>query len=80
MNKKAFTLVEMALVILAVCVIPALIVGFTLWTDRSLEWVLSEWKHHAVQVPIWISFLITLVGNGFVFAFNIIVELMRCVR
>lgn len=51
----------------------------TLWTDRNLEFYLSLAKGQAVDVPNWISFLVTLVLNGVVLALNIVGELVRLV-
>ena len=49
----------------------------SLWTDRNLEFWLSHIKHKAVDVPDWLSFLLTLVLNAIALALNIIFEIAR---
>ncbi len=76
-NKKGFTLIELMIVI----AIPVLLVWpLTWWTDRSMDWALSEWKHRIVHVPYWLAFIVTCVTNGFAIAFDVIVEILRRVQ
>ncbi len=77
MNRKGYTLTELLLVGFGLCLVLALFACMTLWTGRSLDWALTEWKHHPVHVPIWLAFLASVVGNGITFAFNVIVEILR---
>lgn len=61
----------------------SLILGITallsLWTDSNLDWMMSEIKGQVVNVPYWLSFLTTLIFDGFALMFNIIVSLIRLV-
>ena len=78
-NEQGYTLVELFIVLFAFAIIPLIIGGATWWTGRSLDWALTQWKHHAVHVPYWLDFLVAMVGNGFALAFNVIVEILRSV-
>jgi len=49
----------------------------SLWTQRNLDFWLSQWNHHAVHVPYWASFLATFILNGVVLAGNIVGEIVR---
>lgn len=49
----------------------------TAWTDRNLEFWLGYVKGQHVDVPNWLSFLLTLVLNGVCIALNIISEIAR---
>lgn len=57
----------------------SLFVGLTMWTERSLEFWLSRWKGEAVDVPLWMAFVVSLVLNGVILAANIVSELVRLV-
>ena len=48
-----------------------------MWTDNNLEWALSHIKGQPVDVPNWISVLVTLVGNGAIIIANIICEIIK---
>jgi hypothetical protein len=50
------------------------------WTDVNIEWVLSEWKDIPIKIPNWISFIVTIVFNGFTVLFNIICEVIKLVK
>lgn len=54
-----------------------LLVIMTLWTDRTLDYWCTQWSGHAVNIPIWLSFLVTFIGNGVTFIINIISEIIR---
>lgn len=49
----------------------------SLWTDRSLEFWLSRIKGMPVDVPLWMSFLATLLLNGMIVLLNLVSELVR---
>ena len=70
-------LASYGVVLLIVFVILALTVN---WTDSNLDWLLSSIKGREIDVPTWISAIITFVGNGFVLVFNIICELIKLVK
>lgn len=65
--------------VFVVALIAMVVYFITQWTDRSLDFVLSAVKHQPVDVPTWLSFLVTLVFNAVIILFNIIVELFRLV-
>lgn len=48
-----------------------------MWTDRSLEFICFYAKGYEVEIPYWISFIITIFLNGIIIIFNIIVEILR---
>lgn len=48
-----------------------------IWTDRNLEFWLSYLKGHPVDVPFWMSFIMTLVLNGVALALNVVGEILR---
>lgn len=47
------------------------------WTDRTLDFWCTYFSHHAVNVPMWMSCLITFIGNGVIFLLNLISEIAR---
>lgn len=49
----------------------------SLWTDRNLEFWLSRIKGMPVDVPLWMSFLTTLLLNGLIVPLNLVSELVR---
>lgn len=49
------------------------------WTDGNLDWLVSKLSGHAVDVPTWLSAIITFVGNGVVLIFNVICEIAKLV-
>lgn len=57
--------------------ITALIASLALWTERTLEFWLSHFKGDLVDVPYWLSLLLTLVLNGVILAVNIFSEILR---
>lgn len=50
-----------------------------LWTERSLEYVLTHYAHHVVQVPYWWAFVVQLFASPITVPFDFIVELIRTV-
>jgi len=68
---------------IGIAIVGAFILGtvylMTLWTDTNLEFVLSHFKGIQVEVPMWLSFLCTLIGNGAALLFNIIVEIIKLI-
>lgn len=51
----------------------------SLWTDRNLEFWLSYSKGQPVEVPQWLSFVLTVLLNGVIVLANVISELVRLV-
>lgn len=54
-----------------------LLLAVSVWTERSLEFVLSALKGSPINIPYWLSVIITLIFNTVAVVFNIIVELIR---
>ena len=48
-----------------------------LWTDRSLDFWCTYIKGSEVNVPYWLSLIVTLVGNGLVVVGNALTEVLR---
>lgn len=78
-NNKGYTLVEILCVTVLVAIVPAIIWFISLWTDRNLEFWLTYFKGEQVDVPMWMSVVVTIVLNGIIFAANILTELYRLV-
>lgn len=47
------------------------------WTDRTLDFWCTYFSHHAVNIPMWVSCLVTFIGNGAMFLLNLISEIVR---
>lgn len=47
------------------------------WTDRNLDFWFSYFKGHPIDVPYWMSFLVSVVFNVIIVGFNIIAELAK---
>lgn len=63
---------------LLILIIPLLLlIPLTFWTDRTLDFWCTYFSHHAVNIPGWISFLITVFFNILAFILNIISEIVR---
>lgn len=64
-----------------------LVVGFfvscflllSLWTDRTLDFWMTYWKGETVDVPFWLSAVLTLVLNGIILTLNLVSEILRLV-
>lgn len=80
MKREGYTLIELLIVVLMVAIIPAIVVGMTIWTDRNIDYPLTLWKGHAVNCPYWLSFLATVVGNAFTLIFNVAMEIVRIAK
>ena len=78
--RKGYTLIEVTIVVFMVCIIPLIILGATIWTDRSMDYLLTMIKGHPVNCPYWLSFLVTVIGNGATLLFNVIMEVVRLVK
>lgn len=60
----------------------AVIVGMVtsviaLWTDRTLDYWLTYFKGAEVDVPYWMSWLVTLFLNGITLGVNLVSEIVR---
>ena len=76
-NQKGYTTMEIMLVFVAIVIVPLIIWAISLWTDRNLDFWLTFFKGSVVDVPMWMSVVITFVLNGVVVALNIVGELLR---
>lgn len=54
-----------------------LMVGLTMWTDRTLDFWCTYFTHHVVNVPMWLSFLVNCLLNGFIWVLNVVSEIAR---
>lgn len=64
----------------ALLIITALIIIFFMycsWTDNCLEYAIQLISHKTINVPCWMSFIISLAGNAFTLVFNIVIELLK---
>lgn len=77
MNKG--TNIGCGVVITLFLIVVAIICVLTSWADRTLDFWCTYWAHHTVNVPIWLSFLATIIGNAIMFILNIISEIARLV-
>ena len=78
--RKGFTIIELMMVLFCIVIVLGIIFGMTMWTDRSMDYLLTMIKGHPVNCPYWLSFIITVVGNGATVVFNIIMEVVRLVK
>jgi prepilin-type N-terminal cleavage/methylation domain-containing protein len=78
LNRNGFTLVELIMCIGILCII-LLFPVIVIWTDGNIEWWIYYLKGEVINIPWWISTIITIVLNGVAIAFNIITELCKIV-
>ena len=64
------------MLITLVVIICGILIPLSWWTDRSLEYVMSEVKEHPVEVHGGLSFLVTCLAP-IALLFNVIVEIYR---
>ena len=79
-NRKAFTLVELMIVLVLVLIVPVVIVGLCVWTDRNLDYLLTWIAGQPRNCPMWLSAIATFVLNGVILVFNIVMEILRLAR
>lgn len=73
-RQSGFSLIEaLVVMVFTICVV---LIPLSWWTDRSLEYVLSEMKERPVEVHGGLSFLVTLLAP-LALLFNIVVEIYR---
>lgn len=70
--KRSFTVIEVIIVLFVLSVIP-----ISIWTDRTLDFWCTHFAHHPVNCPWWLSFIVTVVGNGVVLLANCVSEIVR---
>jgi len=63
--------------VMACWLLPSALIAF--WTDRNLDFWLTQLKGEEVDVPYWASFLVTFFGNAFILAANTIGEIGRLI-
>ena len=73
-NEKGFNLIELLFVVV---VLGLLIIPISLWTNRNLDFWISHFKGEAVDVPMWISVVSSIVLNAVIVAANLLAEIAR---
>jgi len=76
-NNKGYTLLELLMVIILIVIIPAIIWGSSLWTDRNLDFWFTYFKGVPTDIPMWLSVLTTIILNGAALVGNILAELFK---
>lgn len=78
MKKNGYTLIELMVALGIICIM-ALIPAMALWTDSSIEWWIYYFKHETINIPYWMSLIITIIGNWVILFFNVITELFKLI-
>jgi len=68
---------NMLVVIFFILLSFATTISISFWTDRTLDYWLTYFKDMPVDVPFWLSVLVTILLNCFIFSINVISELIR---
>lgn len=76
-NMKKETTEKVVVALFALTIIGIITYFFTLWTDRNLDYIVSYFKGHPVDVPMWLSFLTTVALNAVTLLFNVICEILK---
>lgn len=50
---------------------------FISWTDGNLEYAVSYLKGRDIEIPFWISAVVSIIGSAVVFVFNIVCEIIK---
>lgn len=80
MKKDVIMIASLALMTVVLAgILPAIVWIISLWTDSNLEFWLSYFKGEAINVPMWLSVLITIILNGVIVVANIVSELLQLV-
>lgn len=77
MNKKGYTLTELLIFVTFAVIVLAIIPIYALWTDRTLDFWCTRLSTHAVNVPYWLSLLVSIILNSASLVGNIISEITR---
>jgi hypothetical protein len=77
MSSKGNVVVSVLLAVGAVSILPLIVWFLSLWTDRNLEFWFEYLKGTPVDVPMWMSVIVTIVLNGVIVAANILTELFK---
>ena len=62
---------------LRLTIIIGLLYLLSLWTDRNLDYFVSLIKGESVDVPFWLSVVVTILLNALIVVSNIIAEISR---
>lgn len=71
------TIFGLLIAFLPFILVALLLIPLTMWTDRTLDFWCTQWSGHFVNIPTWLSFLVTIIGNGIMFVLNIVSEIVR---
>ena len=77
LNKNGYTIIEGLLIALGLILIFVLVPVLGLWTDRNIDFWISHFKGTPVNVPYWLSLIVTVIGNAVILAVNVIGEICR---
>lgn len=76
MNKKGATLIYLITTIVLALL---LFIPIAYWTDSNLDFWISFLKKSTVNIPFWMSYIVTVFCNGFIIPINIILSLLKYV-
>jgi hypothetical protein len=77
MKKNGYTIVELMIGVFCLSVVFVGIPMLGLWTDRNLDFWLTQFKDKSVDVPYWLSLVVTIIGNAVIVFANVIGEVCR---
>jgi hypothetical protein len=71
------TLVKIACFLFIIILAVFLVVCFGFWTDRNLDFWLSHFAGHSVNIPYWLSLIVSIAFNAIIIGANIVGEVCR---
>jgi len=73
-NQRGWGLLDMMLLIIVYLI---LWIPVTFWTDCNLGFWFSYFKKTTVNIPFLLSYLVSVICNGFILIANILMSLLR---
>lgn len=77
--KVLATGVSTIIAIIALLVVVGVVWAMSYWTDSNIEWLILTFADKVVDVPFWLSVILTLILNAVALVFNVIVEILKYV-
>ena len=74
MNNKGFAFIQFMFIILIYLI---LFIPVAFWTDSNLDFWLSYIKKTSIDIPFYVSYIVSVILNGIILAINIILSLLR---